>query len=40
MAAGLVSYKVFTYITKLNYRTDVVQIDILDWTVERYDIKK
>ncbi|MFI8687845.1 HesA/MoeB/ThiF family protein [Rossellomorea sp. NPDC077527] len=40
MAAGLVAYQVQSVITGLNYKEQAVQIDIFDWNVYKYDIRK
>lgn len=40
MAAGLISYKVFAMLTGLNNDWNCIQIDILTWRVEKYDINR
>lgn len=40
MAAGLISYQAFSVITQLNYKPEAIQIDLFNWNVYKYDLKK
>jgi len=40
MAAGLISYQAFSVITQLNYKPEAIQIDLFNWDVYKYDLKK
>ena len=38
MSAGMIAYKVFNFITKLNHTNEAIQLDIIDWRVSKYDL--
>ncbi|MDD1505950.1 hypothetical protein PVA17_24885, partial [Lysinibacillus sp. CNPSo 3705] len=40
MAAGLISYQAYSVITQLNYKPEAIQIDLFNWTVNKYDLRK
>lgn len=40
MAAGLIAYRTFSFLTQLNYQPIAVQIDLLDWSIHQFDLRK
>lgn len=38
MSAGMIAYAVMNYLTQLNHKNKAIQIDLLDWTVAKYDL--